>query len=80
MKRAAKGDRPFTKRPAAKRIAKGADGEAVEKTAGNPEPAAAPAKEPRKAAPRKKPAAEKKEVKSLSEIKKSDAAPAEESK
>ena len=49
-----------------------ADGEAVEKTAGNPESAE---KQPvKKAAPRRKPA-EKKELKSLSEIKKSDVAP-----
>jgi len=61
-----------SRRAPAKRIAKNADGEAVEKTAGNPEPAE---KEPvKKAAPRRKPAA-KKEVKSLSEIKKSDVAP-----
>jgi len=61
-----------SRRAPAKRIAKNADGEAVEKTAGNPESAE---KEPvKKAAPRRKPAA-KKEVKSLSEIKKSDVAP-----
>jgi small subunit ribosomal protein S2 len=59
-------------RRAPKRIAKNADGEAVEKTAGNPESAE---KQPvKKAAPRRKPA-EKKELKSLSEIKKSDVAP-----
>lgn len=60
-------------RRAPKRIAKTADGEAVEKTAGNPEEPAAE-KETKKAAPRRKPAV-KKEVKSLSEIKKSDVAP-----
>ena len=61
-----------SRRAPSKRIAKNADGEAVEKTAGNPESAE---KEPvKKAAPRRKPAA-KKEVKSLSEIKKSDVAP-----
>jgi len=56
--------RPAAKRPAAKRIRKDADGEAVEKTAGNPEEKPAPRR-----APRKKAAEKPVEVKSLSEIK-----------
>ena len=84
---AKKAPRSAATRRAPRRIAKTADGEAVEKTAGNPEPAekkesagkkeSAEKKEVKKAAPRRKPA-EKKEVKSLSEIKKSDVAPAAE--
>ncbi len=63
---AAKGERAFAKRPAAKRIRKDADGEAVEKTAGNPEEE----KKPRaKRAPRVKKEDVPAEVKSLSEIK-----------
>ena len=69
---AARKPRAAATRRAPRRIAKTADGEAVEKTAGNPEAAAE--KPVKKAAPRRKPA-EKKEVKSLSEIKKSDVAP-----
>lgn len=66
---AAKGERSFTKRAPRRTIRKDADGEAVEKTAGNEEAAA-------EGEAVKKPARKRvaKEVKTLSEIKKSDVA------